>query len=102
MTLDWISHYFLYMYSDNNNIIVILIYTVHYYHQGLIVPDPLNNYVSSGIKFGKGHHDHQTNTTSMASSREDLYSVLKVNKAASSDEIKRSYQNLVKQVPQLY
>jgi hypothetical protein len=34
----------------------------------------------------------------MASASEDLYGVLKVNKTASSDEIKRSYQSLVKQV----
>ena len=34
----------------------------------------------------------------MASANENLYGVLKVNKTASSDEIKRSYQNLVKQV----
>lgn len=34
----------------------------------------------------------------MASANENLYGVLKVNKTASSEDIKRSYQSLVKQV----
>lgn len=34
----------------------------------------------------------------MASASEDLYGILKVNKTASSDDIRRSYQSLVKQV----
>lgn len=49
--------------------------------------------------FGKGRHVFWH---AMATTSDDLYDVLEVNKTANSDEIKQSYQRLVKQVAQAH